>query len=125
MHTGLPPFSWGALVRVTIEHSQGQLVPFFTDPFFLVCMTIIFSEEEKAIVKHRNLKNVLLIPVPPSEVSIYTIGHFAKGSPLARKFPNLIEAKAFESELREKYLPTLKVYLDGSRDLKNSDTFEM
>lgn len=113
-------------MRVTITHGQGDAGFIFSKPVFSVSMEIVFSEEEQAIIKHRNLKNVVLIPRPEEDVgSLYTIGYFAKGKPCCPTFPNLLQAKAFETELRERYLPTLKLYLDGSKDIRASDTFEM
>lgn len=115
-------------MRITIEHKEETKGLLFKKPSYAVRLTIVFSEEELAIIKHRKLKDYPLYSYDmfeDGEIVGLPIGLFMDGRPAVRSFDNLVNAKAFEAELKEKHLPALRSLLDASRETGKTDTFEL
>ncbi len=114
-------------------------------------LTVLFSEEEKAIIQERKLglANLMDRPIPPdvnaekiekrglakklviaaamgSDALGYhlTFNKLLKG-PDTYFFRTPIEAKDYIAELKEEVLPLAKGYLEGNKDAATSDSFEL
>jgi hypothetical protein len=116
-------------MRITIEHKEETKGIVFKQPVYAVRYAIQFSDEELAIIKHRNLNDHAVFHYDhglgddmPTGVPV---GLFRDGRQLVRRFDNLVDAKAFEADLKTKHLPALKAVLDASRESGGSTTFEL
>ena len=130
------------------EKSKGLV---FRKTLHGVQLSVQFSEEERAIIKERNLEKVILmergIPADVDEDKVQnrglmkqmaiaaTSGTDALGFHLTfRKllrgpdtyfFHTPIEAKGYIDTLKEDILPLTKAYLEGNKEGATSDSFEL
>ena len=137
-------------MRVTIEHVEAKepvtpslttmllsaVIPFLNDKVYRVKVDIQFSEEEIAIIKHRNLSGTK-IEFPENRIFTIRTPEIAKshnnrsvGSMLENKgfaasFLSIPEAQEFEQHVRERILPTLKALIVNSADYGSPKTFEL
>jgi hypothetical protein len=131
-----------------VEKSQGLM---FKKTLHGVELSVIFSEEEQAIIRERKLEmvNLMMRDIPADvdadkvqkrglakKVAIIatmgadrlayhlTFNKLLKG-PDTYFFATPIEAKDYILELKEDVLPLAKAYLEGNKDTASSDSFEL
>jgi hypothetical protein len=111
---------------------------------YIVSLFIQMSEEEKAILTHHMLWDTVLFSAPfrvseddlrkypelgsqIGEACNYRIKDFCSDTGCHQTFSTPVDAKNFETHLRNDLLPKLKSYVDASRDAgkPTSDTFEL
>lgn len=138
-------------MKITIKHEEKSQGLVFKKKLHGVALTVIFSEEEKAIIRERELTRVILLERgAPADVDAEK--HANRG--LARKlataaiagidannfditfgklladtdrywFDTPIEAKDYEAMLKSDTLPTAKSYIEGNAETGTGDTFEL
>lgn len=103
---------------------------FKREPGYRVTLTVIFNEEERAIIKKSDLGTAYLRtdhfvgPQGPFDLPI-KIKELQAG-PVQRVFDPPQKAKLMEQELREIELPNLKVYLEENAGVETkSERFEL
>jgi hypothetical protein len=132
-------------MRVTIEHVETKEIitpSLFASkkPVYRVNVGIVFSEEELAIIKHRNLSKTG-VNLPPNKifsslangdekrvarVSFVDIERIHKNGGVSEAFQTIPEAQDFEKHVRDKFLPTLKSLIFDTADYgKPSEPFEV
>ena len=116
-----------------------------------ISLTVVFSDEEKAIIKERRLEPIALmerdIPIDVNAEKHEKRGLLKKVAIAAtsgvdaldfhltfRKmlrgpdiyfFRTPVEAKAYVAQLKEEILPLVKSYLDGNKEAATEDSFEL
>ncbi len=98
-------------------------------PKWFVNCKIVFSDEELAIIRQRDLRDLEVYTEVhhnmPGEPINRTLGEVVKHG-IACSFNTPIEAKQFEQHLKEELLPNLKNYLAVSAEpMTGSTTFEL
>lgn len=117
-------------MRITLATTETKVVAgmFKKIPAWEVVCQIDFSEEEKAILRAQN----------PSRVHVYT-RHFGPNMPpsdmtlanvlkdgIQNRFTTPVEAKQFETALRDEILPSIKNYITASTTVSSKpQTFEL
>ena len=138
-------------MRVDIKPVRKSKGLIFTKKLHGMQLSVQFSEEEKAIIKERDLELTILMerdtPVDVNDHKIQnrglvkklaiaaTSGVDALGFHLTfRKllkgpdiyyFSTPIDAKHYAAELREEILPLAKAYLEGNKENATSDSYEL
>jgi hypothetical protein len=119
----------GDEMRITLETEEKQFGLIMKKPKWWVTCKIVFSDEELAIIRQRDLSKLEVytqvhhnMPVDPID---RTLGEVVKHG-IECSFNTPIEAKQFEQHLKEKLLPNLKNYLTVSAEpMSGSSTFEL
>ncbi len=114
-------------------------------------LTVLFSEEEKAIIAERKLglTNLMDRPIPPdvnaekiekrglakklvmaAAMGSDSLGYHLTFNKLLKGpdtyfFKTPIEVKDYIAELKEEVLPLTKAYLEGNKEAASSDSFEL
>ncbi len=131
-----------------VEKSQGLV---FKKKLHGIALSVIFSEEEKAINAERKLDRVILMErEAPADVDAekhesrglakklmtaavsgfdanhfhLTFGKLLRGTD-TYFFHTPIEAKGYIDELKTDILPLAKSYLEGNKEAASSDSFEL
>ena len=131
-----------------VEKSQGLV---FKKKLHGVQLSVMFSEEEKAIIQERKLGHTILLErATPADVdagkhanrglakkmltaavSGMDANHFhltfskLMHGPDTYFFETPIEVKEYIHELKEDILPLAKAYLEGNKEAADADSFEL
>ena len=127
-------------MRVSIEHNSGSSGLIFKKHFIRVAVTVVFSEEEQAIIRSRKLKDYVVLKREPDMLTVERLGardaaqfaetyhlrikDLASGKPDTYPFDTPIEAKQYETDLTAA-LKTLKEFISGNADTAKAKTFEL
>lgn len=96
-------------MHITVERSETTTGLLFKSKVYVVKFTVAFSEEEKAIIKERGLKNYTVFEYHEADkLWVVPLRGLVEKTHTARTFPTLIEAQSFEQELKTHILPALK-----------------
>lgn len=122
-------------MRVSIDHKEVSTGLIMKKTYHEVKLTLVFSNEELAIIKQRRLENDVILErdipadVKPSSVANPDIFHLTIGK-LVRKGEDTyvtaspLDAKVYEERLVER-LKVLKDYIVGNAEVGQSKTFEL
>jgi hypothetical protein len=138
-------------VRVSIEHTQETKGLLRKTTFYIVCLTVEFSEEEKSIIQQRKLERDIILergaPANVDEEKHANRGLLSKAITAATKgldanhfhltigkllagtdryaLATPLEAKEYEAEIKDK-LTALKGYIMGNARIEEkSSSFEL
>ena len=124
-------------MRVSMTHTEKTEGIFKKTPFFQVVLNVVFSAEERAIIKMNNLDDLVIINREPSHwfTSKYDAEALALICPL--RVSNLLHkngdlwnvdtqlaVKAYQAQVTDA-LRALKDYLDGNAEAPQGTTFEL
>lgn len=108
-------------MHVTVNRRETQKGMVFKKTLYWVDCTIVFSEEEKAIIKKAQLTDnyAMLYKVFMGD-GIYadhgtTFKEFLTGKPQGRAFFSVGEANDWERDLRERQVHAMKDVIEGER----------
>ena len=125
-------------MRVSIDHKEKSTGLVFKKPAFAVNVNVQFSEEEKAIINTRKLKDYIVLRREHSFNSAVRndptyqdddikphlrVKSLMKGSD-SYDLPDPVRAKEYEQHLVDA-LKTLKSFLEGSHSVGESRTFDL
>jgi hypothetical protein len=131
-----------------VEKTQGLIRK---TTFHGVELSVLFSEEEQAIIRQHKLELTSLMdrPIPPdvnadkvenrglvkklaiaATSGVDSLGYHLTFRKLLRGpdtyfFKTPIDAKEYIAELKEVVLPLAKAYLEGNKEVADSDSFEL
>lgn len=117
-------------MRITLATTETKVVSglFKKIPAWEVVCKIDFSEEEKAILRAQNPSRVYVYTrqfgpnMPPSDM---TLANVLKDG-IENRFTTPVEAKQFETALRDEILPSIKNYITASTTVSSEpQTFEL
>ena len=127
-------------MRVSIEHNSKSKGLIFKKRYIEVATTVVFSEEEQAIIRSRKLKEFVVLKREPDMLTVERLGardaamfvetyhlrikDLASGKPDNYPFETPIEAKRYEAELTAA-LKTLKEFIGSNADTAKAKTFEL
>lgn len=109
-------------MRVSVIHRQDESFFGRKKESVTVTINVEFTEEEKAIVKHRKLDNDRII-FPPGDRAT-TIGSLMRMGFVSAQAPNVVQAKDLEKEILEQ-LKFLKEHIAGSAELGERRQIEL
>jgi len=120
-------------MKIDIERSERTEGLIFKKPVFWVSLTVRFSEEEKAVIQQRRLKEWRVVTVKDGykingrvEDWWLTIGDLLPGEGRGCRFDTPIEAQQFEAELKSTHLPVLKQFLtSNAQPVQGKESFEL
>ena len=127
-------------MRVSIEHKDKASGLIFKTHQVEVAVTVVFSEEEQAIIKHRKLKDYVITERIPDERLAGKIGSsfvqehkhmyhlyvrdLTNGRPDHFVFDTPAHAKAYEQKVTEG-LKELKAFIAGNAEIGTTKSFEL
>lgn len=124
-------------MRVTIEHNQRTEGLLFKTTYYGVRCTVVFTEEEKQIIKKNKLGDYIFMQRTggtkkmrehhrdfPGHQDI-KVKDLLKADGVGYTLETPLDAKAYEQDLRE-HFKKLKDVIEGNQQVeKQSDTFEL
>ena len=119
-------------MKIDIKHEEIQKGIFKKTTWFQVNLTVVFSEEEEAIIKENNLERSVFLTLEPDLLDwpngsdIPGVGEFAPflfmreyNDPIPRHYTSKPDAQAYEEVMMEA-LRNLKAHLDaGTKELES------
>ena len=117
-------------MRVDIKHHEFTTGMIFKKQHFGVDLDLIFSEEEKVIIKHGSLDDTIVMHrTAPSIVGgnnewNLTIGKLLYKEPDRMSFETSAEAQMYDQKLKEA-LTQLKQYLNANGQKAENSSFEL
>jgi hypothetical protein len=130
----------GADMRVSIEHNDKTHGLVFKVHQVEVAVTVIFAEEELAVIRSRKLGDTVILERQADARTAEKLGaeylasvaegfhlrvkDLVKGKPERFTFDNPLQAKAYEQKLKAA-LTDLKAFLTGNAETGTATTFEL
>lgn len=115
-------------MKVHIERTEETSGIFKKTTMYVVKCRVEFTPEEAKIIKDTNIDDAVVYrypsPIDPDVIWTCEIKQFFTGH--RRQFSTLADARVFEQELKETYLPNIKSYIEANNAPSQAkDSFEL
>lgn len=127
-------------MRVSIEHINKSSGLIFKKHYIEVAVTVVFSDEEQAVIRSRKLKEYVVLKREPDMLTVERLGakdaaqfaetyhlrikHLASGKPDKYPFETPIDAKNYEADLTAA-LKMLKEFIGANSETAGAKSFEI